>query len=379
MSGEGTWLHFLDQVRRVAPNGQAFLFYHDANAGSGAFPLSAGTDDALVAAYNRHYSSINPWMPHAAMRPLGRVVQADSMLRRSDLVATEFYNDYLKPQGLETGLGVTIERDGGLNFLFSVLCADMDAAQLEKAKAALQALVPHLRHAFAAYRRAGIGVPAARAESAPASLVRGAGLVRIGPGLRVISAEGDALRLAEAAGLMAVTPLGRFACRSEALLAHVAAVLEAWGSGAVAPPARSFHLFRGDGALPLRVTAFRPTAPADRLYFRGPECVLVVEDPAHGIAPAVDEFGAHYGLTRAERRIVEALVAGIAIEQLAARSGLSRNTLKSQLAQIFAKSGLNRQSDIVRLVCLMAGGYGAATVAESTRGAAAPHGRAAKT
>jgi hypothetical protein len=49
-------------------------------------------------------------MPHAAVRPLGRVVQADEMLPRHELHATDYYNEFLTPQDIDTGFGVPSPR-----------------------------------------------------------------------------------------------------------------------------------------------------------------------------------------------------------------------------------------------------------------------------
>lgn len=379
LHGVGTWRHFLDSTRRLLPNGQAYLFYHDAGSGAGAFPLSAGTDDAMVAAYNRHYSTLNPWMPHAAQRPLGRVVQADTMLPRADLAETEFYNDYLKPQDIHTGVGVTIQRDGGINFLFSVLCADTDAAEMRRAIDRLEALVPTLREAFTHYRRGYGAIPGLEARSA-----RPGGTIRIGPDYRVLSADDAAIRIANGSRLFTVRPFSRFACKSEALTAHIQAVLRAWGRRAGAPPARVFHLFRDDGGTPLRVTAFRPAGPGDIAYFRGPECIIVIDDPAEGIEPAIAEMAGRFRLTAAERRLLGDLARGMVIDDIARHRRISRNTIKTQLKHIYAKTGLDRQSDLVRVVALMAGGRSAEAVLEAAdaareegaRSAPAAHARA---
>jgi DNA-binding CsgD family transcriptional regulator len=57
-----------------------------------------------------------------------------------------------------------------------------------------------------------------------------------------------------------------------------------------------------------------------------------------------------YGLTPAEQRVVSALVAGASVRDAAGQMGITLNTIRRHLKQIFAKMGVARQSDLVRLV-----------------------------
>ena len=55
-----------------------------------------------------------------------------------------------------------------------------------------------------------------------------------------------------------------------------------------------------------------------------------------------------YGLTRAESRLAEALLAGQSLEDYGDRAGLTRNTLKTHLRSLFSKTDTARQSELVR-------------------------------
>ena len=54
-----------------------------------------------------------------------------------------------------------------------------------------------------------------------------------------------------------------------------------------------------------------------------------------------------YGLTPAEAHLAAGLVSYRTLEQIAAERRLSRETLRTQLKQLFAKTGTNRQSELV--------------------------------
>jgi DNA-binding CsgD family transcriptional regulator len=55
-------------------------------------------------------------------------------------------------------------------------------------------------------------------------------------------------------------------------------------------------------------------------------------------------------LSQAEARLLEALVGGTRLGDYAARTGVSLSTVRTQLAQVFLKTGENRQSDLIRRV-----------------------------
>ena len=76
--------------------------------------------------------------------------------------------------------------------------------------------------------------------------------------------------------------------------------------------------------------------------------IVFANDPEWRRPPATTALAALYILTRAEARLLEALLQGERIAEYADRVGISTNTANTQLKQIFAKTGTNRQSDLMR-------------------------------
>lgn len=349
--GQGSWQDFVDEAARLMPGGKAVLFYHDISGGAGAFSMSSMGDETMVRAYEDYYSTINPWMSHAAIRPLGKVVRSDSMLEFRELERTEFYNDYLRPIDVQTGIGVTIRRDSGCNFLFSVLGAWVEEAEAEAAIRSMRELVPHLQRAFDHYRRDPARFhpgPLAGDMADPPGVD---GIVRLGPDMRVLFADRQAIRIAERVEGLSIGSFGRFDCIHPTLASYVESELGAWRGGATSASSRVFHL-RREGGPPIRVSVYRPGGGA--AFFRGPECFLRLEDPADGIAEASEEFAALHGLSEGERQIVAALASGATLADIAMANGTAIDTVRTQLKHIFQKTGLARQAELVRHVSFMA-------------------------
>jgi DNA-binding CsgD family transcriptional regulator len=78
--------------------------------------------------------------------------------------------------------------------------------------------------------------------------------------------------------------------------------------------------------------------------------IVFVADPT--VEPELDlgPITRLYGLTRAERRLLQALVGGERVGTYAKQAGITLNTAKGYLKQLFSKTQIRRQSDLLRLV-----------------------------
>ena len=65
---------------------------------------------------------------------------------------------------------------------------------------------------------------------------------------------------------------------------------------------------------------------------------------------AVAEETAARGLTAAEARLTSAFVSGVPLEEYAQRRGVGLGTVRFQMKQVLAKTGTNRQADLVRRI-----------------------------
>jgi DNA-binding CsgD family transcriptional regulator len=80
----------------------------------------------------------------------------------------------------------------------------------------------------------------------------------------------------------------------------------------------------------------------------GASAIVFANDPDRRRPPPATALASLYNLTRAEARLLDALLQGEQISEFAERVGVSANTAKTQLRQLFAKTGTNRQSELMR-------------------------------
>jgi DNA-binding CsgD family transcriptional regulator len=78
--------------------------------------------------------------------------------------------------------------------------------------------------------------------------------------------------------------------------------------------------------------------------------VAFINDPVRPQRPAQQVLRALYGLTPAECRVALLLSDGHAPRKIANMVGVTDNTVRSQIKSIFAKTGVKRQVELIRLL-----------------------------
>ena len=126
-------------------------------------------------------------------------------------------------------------------------------------------------------------------------------------------------------------------------------VTSASSSGRSLKPVQ-FSIRRGPGHHPLAVAVMRPHGlHAFQSDETDPVVLLQIVDPDADQSTTAQSF-ALYKLTPQETRLTEQLVAGRTISEAADRLHLSPASARTYLKRIFAKTGVNRQASLVRLV-----------------------------
>lgn len=86
-----------------------------------------------------------------------------------------------------------------------------------------------------------------------------------------------------------------------------------------------------------------------------PRAVLLVSDPAAAPQPRGGTMRALFGLTQSESRLVDALMAAPNLADAAEVLGMSKNTARQHLKNIFQKTRTNSQSQLLRLALAVPG------------------------
>jgi DNA-binding CsgD family transcriptional regulator len=316
-------------------------------------------DPDYMKEYANHYINTNPMVEIVSRLNPGALFDAEQFFTRNMFRQTEFYNDWLQPQGrLDGNVGTVLT---ATDDEFSVFCTHFNSQgspAFSSAEAAwlLRTLAPHFQRALEVRRRmTGAAVYADMLEQA---------LDQIGEGVFVVNRRG-VIRFANH--------------RAERYLKHQYAVRsDASGTLRVGTASQSDALHRliwdvsrdADPAPVSRQPAsirFSATAELECVAFVCPlrihtsslarlqpslerQVMVLVSEVGLGCSPPAPLIGAVFGLTPAEARLSRALMTGKTLNEYAEQLNLSRNTVRNQLQSLFSKTGTSRQTELALIL-----------------------------
>ena len=87
-------------------------------------------------------------------------------------------------------------------------------------------------------------------------------------------------------------------------------------------------------------------------FFSPGRVILLLTDLRSPLRPEATQFGVAFGLTVAETRLAAKLASGAGLGAAASSLGVSRETARSQLKAVFAKTNTRRQAELAGLLNL---------------------------
>jgi DNA-binding CsgD family transcriptional regulator len=252
------------------------------------------------------------------------------------------YREVWRPQGVGWGMATAIPLPTGENATF-ILSRRMERGPFERAAAdRLDELRPHLARSVLISAR--LQLERAR--------VAGDALAALGVPALVLNETGKVLaanRLIEAlTGFVHWRAFDRVSLKdkgADQLLRDAIATIDYEGRTDV----RSFPT-RDAEAEATMVAHLIPIRLSARDIFVRCFAVLVLTPMTRPQAPPVELVQSLFDLTPAEARVARSLASGRTLEAIATEGGVSLNTVRTQLSRVMAKTGCERQADVVALL-----------------------------
>jgi DNA-binding CsgD family transcriptional regulator len=344
------WPAFLGAMTKATGSELTCLLVLDDSNGIGEALWQYG----VPADAQREYPQWVPFNPYvraqASVMSSGALVRGDMLVPRAELLASGFYNDFLRRFAkVADSIGVCLLHEGDrLAYLAShraVAKPDYGPWELE----IHAALLRHLQRATAIQRRLGT-----------LELCRSVGehaLDRLPAAVFFLARDGTLLfhnaeaRRILAAGDLSLTRGGRleFAGRSSGqLLARAVADACRTGDGDGLGAGETFQLPRTEGK-PYGVVVSPLRSPHLPLLPSPPAAVVLVTDPDRPLE-ATGVLERLYGLTAAEARLACFVASGLTLQDAANALGVTQNTARWTLKNVFAKTDTSRQAELVRLL-----------------------------
>lgn len=317
----------------------AMLLWERVAPAAGRFVGSSGVHLMAQQAYVHGFAGSNEWSLRGHDLAVGTVIHSDHLVDRGQFTGTPFYREFLANYGLEVGVLALLDRHGADHLC---LClpgpADKPSRTLETA---VRMLLPHIQRSVRISRR--IGEVELSARSARAVLDRAPSpVLLLDDKARVLYAN------AQAEALFAAGYLLR---RGDTLLLperKAAARLAALAQAHDGPHCQAFML-EPDGQPPVGAMALRIEDDPARANpdFQAARIMIVAGRNHVASFANVDNLRDWFGLTPAEARLAATLAEGGSLEDFAATRGITLNAARFLLKGIFAKTGCNRQAQLV--------------------------------
>jgi DNA-binding CsgD family transcriptional regulator len=316
--------------------------------------FSVGLVEELSDSYVPNLVSGLPWSPDLNANFVGGFGDMGEVFASVELRDTEFYKTWMKPQKLAPvwpiGVVVAFEQGipvGGLSLFRTVGAPPFREADLTFG----DLLVSHLTRAFHIHAVLG---GARRERIALAEVVD-----RLPTGVILLDAHRQPVVMNRAAdeilalddgiaidrnGPHLSTPRendGLKTVLASALASKPGHEVEAGGFLTVTRPS-------GHRSFVMMVTPLLDAPPGAQDHDAA--AALFIANPDASRISAREILQGLYALTPAEAELVQLLSQGHTLEEAAATRGVTINTARSQLKQVFAKTDTNRQGELVRLV-----------------------------
>ena len=303
--------------------------------------IAPRSDPDFLRSYGEYYHSRNLFWRNMSRLPVGTGATDTMVMPKSELQASEFYNDWSKPQNYLAVMGATLFMEDGWRTEFVVPGKnEFDGEHLKL----YNAIAPHLVRAVQLNQRL------ARAEIGHAGTASALhqleqGVLLTDANARIVFANRAAERLFAAGGLKGRDKIlcVQAAADTSALQALIASCAgETEGGGYVSAARSQGH--------PLSLLVIPLRQVVDWLPHEQPCAIIFVTDPDAVAPPDAVQLQRQFGLTPAESRFVLEILKGDGIGATAERLGILPGTARTHMHRVLAKTGTKRQADLVRLV-----------------------------
>jgi len=342
-------IQLLEEIGQYLKGSAVALTSHDFARNRGFIYFASGCNSEFVRSYALQHARQNPWLSQECnYRPPGKIHLGDHLVPPSELAKTEFYTNWLQPQDLHHRLCAVLSRDRATAVFLEVMRPRKQGRFDQDDIESCRLLLPHLQRMLRMHHRI-VELEIERDAALRALDCLPWGVVLVNSHGNRLAANRRAEALLQAGDGMMVygdtlrATLPDEAARLDRLLSSVLDRTSAGGALSLTRPSEAHPL--SVRVVPLRN---KPEVPGDRVQ----AAAIFVSDPNMRLDNNEQHLRELYALTAVEARLAVWLLQGKSVEEAAAAMGVTVNTARAYLKRIFNKTGVRRQSALMRLLLL---------------------------
>lgn len=353
--GKLPWTVATEIFSAAFPGGYAALVNQDFIHDSVNFLEWSNIENRFISSYIEHFAFLNPWADIFTRMPSGSVCIAEKHLPARTFSDTEFYNDWLLPQGdVLGGVGLKVDASPTDVIMFPVHYPgrftdiyDEPAAEVSRRLVGVIKRATSIAHDFQREREEVASKATVTSRFWPAVVVDST--------MRLCNANSEAEALLSGESILR--------CRrgkvqfADSVLSQRVATAVASLAASVASDISSCSWHDPQNPMVIFLSRLPKTHPMTKpLISERTQILLLIKRLAHRPAPPdLAAFGEAFGLARSEVLLCLSLYAGHSLQEAAIELGLTYETVRTRTKSIFQKTGVRGQPALCALLATYAG------------------------
>lgn len=342
------WSGMANEVARCFHSTSTVIKLHSAQSG---VQLLESTENLVLPKrlhdWADHWHASDLWVERSVAFGLSQVVTDHDLVTPAEQRKSGFYREWLHQLDIHHMIGAVFpvgDTIGVLGIHRPASAGSFDAADRQT----VAQILPHLQRSLQLGQRLAAATLTSNASLAAFDRLE-TGVLVVDRACKIIHANA----LAEKSLLSGDITISGGQIRlarpalQERLAASVRSAIET-ASGRRASPAPALAIPR-DGRAPLTLVVAPFTARAAQFASLPPMALIFLRDPEI-LSISTQRLRSLFGLTRTEAVIAAELGHGRALDDIAKRQGVGLATVRSHLKRILAKTGTNRQAEVVALI-----------------------------
>lgn len=342
------WQSALQVMREYLQAAHVTLMLRPPGPGSSGVMINTGAvKEEAVVSYETHFFSLDPFVRLKE----GEVVTAEELIGE-EWLNSPIYQEYLKPLGIRHLLGADIYTAEGIECRFRVTRAQEAKPFSAADKALCGFLLPHLKRSIQLHARLDF-LECERQLFAGTVNRLLLGIVSISNNGSIIEMNQEAKRILsdkDGVWLAGNTLCVENAQESRELQAMIRQALAPSNSGPAVAEAMSVTRLSGRAKIGVLVRAIPMGAWSESSKQRPAVAVFLRDPESNAAQPSHELVRRLFGLTRMEAALALLLAEGATLDEAAEKMNVRRNTARTHLRSIFCKTGVTRQTMLVRLL-----------------------------